>query len=326
MKVGFRCTEGGQRFGEALTEVQHAEDVGFDSAWVAEHHGWDAKWPNSHIALAGFAAATDEIELGTGVTVLPQTNPVSLAGAANLVDVVSNGRFVLGVGTGWRRDEMENLGYEFESRGPRMTDHLRALNELWEPGPSSYNGRFVSFEDFDLAPEPVRDPRPPIWVGGGSTPALKRAARLGDAWLPSWREPFDVLEEKYATYESFLEDADGDDSNRSVPLLRIACIDEDGDVAREKLRILLTELVESYGAQGSTVPEAWVSALEDDLDEFARDLFVYGTPTECAAQLERYRGAFGVDHTVLRLATPTTDHEDVMEAVDLFGRRVIPYL
>lgn len=82
-----------------------------------------------------------------------------------------------------------------------------------------------------------------------------------------------------------------------------------------------------YGAQGSTVPEAWVSALEDDLDEFARDLFVYGTPTECAAQLERYRGAFSLDPAVLRLATPTTtDHEDVMEGVDMFGRRVIPYL
>lgn len=100
IKVGFRCTEGGQRFEEALTEVQRAEDVGFDSAWVAEHHGWDAKWLNSHIVLAGFAAATDEIELGTGVTVLPQTNPVSLAGVANLVDVVSNGRVVFGVGTG----------------------------------------------------------------------------------------------------------------------------------------------------------------------------------------------------------------------------------
>lgn len=112
----------------------------------------------------------------------------------------------------------------------------------------------MSFEDFDLAPEPVRDPRPPIWVGGGSTPALKRAARLGDVWLPSWREAFDALEKKYATYESFLEDADGDDSNCSVPLLRIACIDEDGDVVHEKLRILLTELVELYGAQGSTVP------------------------------------------------------------------------
>ncbi|ELY97067.1 LLM class flavin-dependent oxidoreductase [Natrialba asiatica] len=324
MKIGFRCTEGGQRFDEALTEVRRAEEFGFDSAWVAEHHGWDAKWPNSYIALAGFAAATDEIEFGTGVTILPQTNPVSLAGAANLVDVVSDGRFILGVGTGWRRDEMENLGYDFESRGPRMTDHLCALNELWEPGPSSYDGRFVSFEEFDLAPESIRDPRPPIWVGGGSTPALKRAACLGDAWLPSWREPFDALEEKYATYESFLDDADG--SNRSVPLLRIACIDEDGDVAREKLRTLLTELVESYRAKGSTVPEAWVSALEGDIDEFAQDLFVYGTPSECAAQLERYREAFGVDHAVLRLATPTTDHEDVMEAVDLFGRRVIPDL
>lgn len=324
MKFGFRCTEGGRRFEAAKREVQQAESVGFDSAWVSEHHGWNAKWPNSYVVLAGFAGVTDEITLGTGITILPQTNPVALAGAASLVDVVSDGRFVLGVGTGWRREEMENLGYDFETRGPRMTDHLRALRAIWEDGSTTYEGSFVSIEDFSVAPVPVQDPRPPIWVGGGSEPALKRAARLEDGWLPSWRESFGDLQQKYDRYDELLDEAGADDnSERSRPLLRVTCVDEDGDIARDNLRDLLGKMVQKYRAEGSTVPAAWENAITGDLDSFARDRFVYGTPSECAAQIERYQEAFGTDHVVLKVSTPTTNHEDVMDAVELLGDRLI---
>jgi len=108
------------------------------------------------MALAGLATRTESIELGTSVTLLPQANPVRLAGEVNLLDQISEGRFNLGVGVGWRESEMENLGYDFEERGARMTDHLKAMNALWEDDVATYDGEFVSFEEFELTPEPVK--------------------------------------------------------------------------------------------------------------------------------------------------------------------------
>lgn len=324
MHVGFRPSEGDDRFQETLTEVTYAEELGFDSAWVAEHHGWDLLWPTSHIALAGLATRTEEIELGTSVTLLPQTNPVRLAGEANLLDQITEGRFTLGVGAGWRADEMENLGYDFDTRGPRMTDHLRAMQALWAD--EDYDGEWVSFEDFDLSPDPVQDPHPPVWVGGGVDPALKRAARLGDAWFPVWLEGIEELRPTYERYDDYVRDAGGDPAARDRPILRVAWVDEDGDRARARLREFFESLVENYRDRGAEIPDALRAGMEQDFESFADGRFVYGTPAECAADLERFEAELGVDHVVLKLFNPGVDHDQMLTFLELLGDDVLPTL
>lgn len=321
MKVGFRPSEGDDRFQDALAEVTYAEELGFDSAWVAEHHGWDLLWPTSHIALAGFATRTDEIELGTSVTLLPQTNPVRLAGEANLLDQITQGRFRLGVGAGWREDEMENLGYEFDTRGPRMTDHLRAMQALWAG--EDYEGEWVSFEGFDLSPDPVQDPHPPVWVGGGVDPALKRAARLGDAWFPVWLEGIDELRPMYDQYDEYVREEGEDPGDRERPMLRVAWVDEDGDRARRRLREFFETLIQNYRDRGSPIPDALLAGMEQDFESFADGRFVYGTPAECAADLERFEEELGVDHVVLKLFNPGVDHDQMMTFLELLGDDVL---
>lgn len=324
MQLGFRCSEGGPVFEDALREVKRAESLGFDSVWVAEHHGWEHFWPSSHLALAGLATRTETIELGTSVTLLPQANPVRLAGEVALLDRIADGRFRLGVGAGWRAAEMATLGYDFETRGPRMTEHLEAMRELWTADVASYDGRFVSFEDFECSPEPVQDPHPPVWVGGGVDAALKRAARLGEAWFPVWIPSIDELAERYEAYESYVRDAGGDPADRERPILRTAWIAEDGARARENMKAMFADLLETYRSEGAPISGDLVDALQEGFEDFASGRFVVGTPAECVADLRAYEERLGVDHVVLKLANPGVDHEQVMRFLELFGDEVLP--
>lgn len=326
MKLGFRCSEGGANFHKAITEVTLAEEVGFDSVWVAEHHGWEVIWPSSHMALAGLATRTNTIELGTSITLLPQANPVRLAGEVNLLDQISEGRFTFGVGVGWRRDEMENLGYDFDSRGPRMTEHLEAMHELWNNSIASYSGDFVSFNEFELSPPAIQQPNPPVWVGGNVDQALKRAAYLGDAWFPVWLPNISDLEERYAVYDQYVRETGDDPAERPRPILRNAWIAEDSDTAKQELKNLFDDLVQKYRDRGAGIPPAMQEAVRGDFESFADGRFIYGTPEECLDDIERFESELGIDHIVLKLYNPSLEHEQMVQFIELFGDEVIPYL
>jgi probable F420-dependent oxidoreductase len=186
-----------------LPVAEAAERLGFDSVWVAHHvilpYERESQYPYQHsgtevamspgmqwldplISLGTVAGATERIGLGTSVLVLPYRNPVNLALEVAGLDVLSGGRFVLGVGAGWMREEFASLGLDPSERGARTDEGIQALRTLWKDDPASFDGRFVSFEGAVLATRPVTEGGPPIWVGGNTEPGLRRALRLGDGW------------------------------------------------------------------------------------------------------------------------------------------------
>jgi probable F420-dependent oxidoreductase len=134
--------------------------------------------------LGWLAAATRTVEIGTTVVVLPYRHPLEVARMTANVDRLSGGRLILGVGAGWARQEFEALGVPFERRGAITSEYLAAIKTLWTRDVATFKGRFVSFEDVDTRPRPARLPHPPIWVGGATDAALRRAVRHGDAWHP----------------------------------------------------------------------------------------------------------------------------------------------
>jgi probable F420-dependent oxidoreductase len=193
-----------------------AETLGFDGISVQDHilashgvspcghrhQGDDRTVMESLATLAFVAARTDRVRLLTGVLVLPFRPVVSLAKAGATIDVLSNGRFVLGVGVGASpgrsSDGTQNLGPHSEiarrelalvdlpgPRGKLMDEALEALDRLWTEDSASYQGSTITFEDVDLYPKPIQKPRPPIWVGGRAAAAIRRAATLADGWFPS---------------------------------------------------------------------------------------------------------------------------------------------
>jgi probable F420-dependent oxidoreductase len=179
-----------------------AEQRGFATLWAGEHvvmldqpssrypYSADgriavpaaADWIDPLIGLSFAAAATTTIGLATGVLLLPEHNPVVVAKQAATLDWLSGGRFTLGVGIGWSRDEFDTLGVPFERRATRTAEYVTAMRTLWCDDIASFAGEFVHFDRVRLNPKPVRDRRIPIMVGGNSDAALRRVVTWGDGW------------------------------------------------------------------------------------------------------------------------------------------------
>ncbi|MFE1934208.1 LLM class F420-dependent oxidoreductase [Streptomyces sp. NPDC059474] len=142
----------------------------------------DADWLDPLLALTFAAAVTSRIELATGVLLLPEHNPVLVAKQAATLDVLSAGRFGLGVGVGWSAEEFAALGVPFAGRGRRAEEYLAAMRALWAADPASFAGEFIRFEAIRVNPKPLRGGRLPVMVGGNSDAALRRAVTLADGW------------------------------------------------------------------------------------------------------------------------------------------------
>ena len=172
--------------------TQLAETLGYHFVMISDHVAMTpdvvARYPapfyDPFVTLAWLARLTRRVELGTTVVILPYRHPLQTARLAANVDQLSGGRFILGVGVGWAKQEFAALGVPFERRGAMSNDYLAAIKTAWTCDPASHTGPFVSFRDVHTAPRPVRSPHPPIWVGGASPAAMRRAVRLGDAWHP----------------------------------------------------------------------------------------------------------------------------------------------
>ncbi len=136
------------------------------------------------VALSAAAAVTDRLLLATGVALLVQRDVIHTANEAASLDLLSDGRFALGVGVGWNREEMRNHGTDPRTRGSLLNEQLQALKLLWTEEQAEFHGRHVSFDPVFAWPKPVSEPHPPIYVGGESPAALARLAAYGDAWLP----------------------------------------------------------------------------------------------------------------------------------------------
>ncbi len=170
-----------------------AESLGYDSLWTGEHvvlpsprvepSPMDPDEPilDPLVALAHLAAHTERIRLGTGVIILPQRNPLVLAKQVASLDVLSEGRLILGVGVAYLEPEMAAIGVPMERRGARADEYLAAMRSLWEDEAPAFHGEFVDFEGVDAHPRPVQRPLPVV-VGGHSERAFRRAARHADGW------------------------------------------------------------------------------------------------------------------------------------------------
>jgi probable F420-dependent oxidoreductase len=164
-----------------------AEALGYCFVMISDHVAitpdvqaqYPAPFYDPFLALAWLAGVTQKVEIGTTVTILPYRHPLQIARMAANLDQLSGGRFILGVGVGWANQEFAALGVPFERRGALANECLAVIRECWTHDVVSYHGL-----DVHTGPRPLRSPRPPIWVGGSSEAAMRRAVRYGDAWHP----------------------------------------------------------------------------------------------------------------------------------------------
>jgi probable F420-dependent oxidoreductase len=186
------------------TELGRAvEERGFDSIFLAEHTHIPVKAESPYpfgdrpkslahtidpfVALTAISVVTDRLLLGTGISLVAQRDPITTAKLIASLDVVSNGRFIFGVGSGWNAEEMANHGNPTK-RGAIASEHLLAMKEIWLHDEAEFHGEFVDFDPIYSWPKPVQRPHPPIYVGGGEK-AFTRVIQVGEGWLPACESP-----------------------------------------------------------------------------------------------------------------------------------------
>jgi len=209
MKYGIQLAGGAPiRTRTAAKEIAAvAEELGFDSLMIGDHivipkkitAPWpydeyvggktpygaytEMEWLDPFDTMAFLAGVTEKVRLGISVLIVPYRHPFDVARRVATVDVLSGGRFVLGIGVGWLEDEFRLLEIPFKERAQRTREYIQVMKLLWTQEKPRFTGKFVHInEDLNLLPYPIQKPHPPIWVGGESQPALKRVAEFGDGW------------------------------------------------------------------------------------------------------------------------------------------------
>jgi len=308
-----------------------AEELGFDSIWVNDHVAWTKFTHKHHIStgsaeaiesreeplffeslttLAFLAATTKRIKLGVACVVLPCRNPVYLAKQVANIDVLSNGRLILGVGLGSRATILANefnvLNYPIESRTERFEEYVTILKEIWTKPVASYSGKYYRFEGVEMYPKPIQIPHPPIWIGGWSKASMLRAIRLADGWIPGWLTPSEMckrveeMKELAHTFGRRIEEL-------TVAVEKYLCLSVNKDEARIKALKTIGQSLTTY--------ERRVKDLN-----FALDVHVIGGIDEVEEQIKKFIDA-GVSHFEFKFIYNSL--EEFLTMMELFADKII---
>src|SRR3989454_9595970 len=175
MKFGLSPLQAGGDFAETIRECEQAEAAGFDSVWLGEPHNSRTLYPTPLIGLAAIAARTRKVRLGTAVLLLSLYHPLTVAEEAAMVDRISAGRLILGVGAGYAPEEFAAFGYSIKERGSRLEESALLLQRLWTEENVTHHGRHFHLDNVTIAPRPLQHPRPPMWFGAWAETAIHRA-------------------------------------------------------------------------------------------------------------------------------------------------------
>jgi probable F420-dependent oxidoreductase len=256
--------------------AQAAEELGYDHIEVPDHvfgatarDGWSPRYTEqdpfheTFVTLGFLAAATTTIGLASGVLILPQRQTGVVAKQAAQVDILSGGRLRLGVGVGWNHVEYEALNEDWKSRGTRQREQVEVLKKLWCDDLVTYQGRFHQFTEVNITPRPVQRPIP-VWFGGSSDAVVKRAAQIGDGWMPIMA-PDHEAEAKLEQLRNHLSDCGRDTSAFGIEgWLRMDKADPDEwGVAAEGWRKLGADIVMLY-------PMYRIPGLDDQIETLRR--------------------------------------------------------
>jgi len=328
MKFGFIPTEGGTYYQEFLEEVLLGEELGFDSVWLEEHHGVkNHYWPSPLIGLAGVATRTERLVFGTNVMVMPFYHPVRVAEDVAMLDIMSHGRFILGAAIGYKPDEFALYQVPLEKRGARFEEALQLIKLLWTQEAVDFEGDYYQVKGLKIEPRPISQPHPPLWLGGWGELALRRAATLGDAWIPGPTANLAKLLDARRLYHENLRAIGLDPAIKPVPLTREVLIAETDAQARQMAeRHLLINYRDEYGGGMWKHPLIGDqdSAPVDQFDAISHDRFLVGSPDTVVEQLGVFVSAFHPDHLICRLYFPGIPHDFIMNELRLLTREVIP--
>lgn len=314
------------QFQDCVGQIQVAEEAGFDSAFVSEHHFVGDFVSSPLVALAFIAAKTSTIRLGTGLTLLPLHDPVRLAEDGAVLDIVSGGRLIMGIGQGYRPEEFAGFGRRLEDRRTLMREGTILLRKLWTDRRVTFRGQHFQADQLTLSPRPIQRP-PPIWVGAKAMRAVELAAEIGDCWYADPITPLHLIAERKKAWLAALAEHGKDPASQGLAYYREFHVGADDDtawktggraVAKEYLGYLrFNHLTDDTGAP---IP----ADRQDLVEPLVRSRCTVGSPERCVESLREIKAALDPTDLILKVSYGGMTNEHVYDTIRLTADRVIP--
>ncbi len=319
-----------QFYAEQLRQVRLAEELGYDTIWLTEHHFSEDGYSPSLLPIAGaIAGMTSRVRIGTFLLLLPLHNAVRVGEDAATVDVIANGRFDLGLGQGYAPSEFDGYGIPRNQRASRLEEGIEVIKGMWTQDPFSHEGKHYHLKNISLMPKPAQTPHPPLWIGARGKKAVERAARLGCHFLGA-ADPT-----AQQVYDDTLRSYGRDPQDYYAAQLHWAYVapthDQAWDDTQEHLYYMLTWygrwLVEAKDFKGDDQFGQLPPPAE--LSHTSRQMIgapMIGTPEEVAREIEQSGKNMRTTHLVLGMHLPGLDPAKSQRSMELFAKEVMPRL
>jgi alkanesulfonate monooxygenase SsuD/methylene tetrahydromethanopterin reductase-like flavin-dependent oxidoreductase (luciferase family) len=313
-----------REYRDYLKEVKEAEKLGFSAVYVGEHHFSEDGWsPAPFLALSAAASITKRVKLGTNIIVLALHNPFEIAEQTAVLDVISGGRAILGVGLGYRPEEFVAFGVDIKQRAKVYEEKLKNVKALLE-------GEAVQVDGFKLRvyPRPVQSPRPPVWIAAKSEEAVRKAARRGDAWIMDPVTDINVLKKRMQAYIEELKKAGK--SVRDFPLRREVFISEKDEEIEKAKHLMLESYKEDYYAWGH-LQDSYGNEIDphkvsyDEIKDQVLSRMIIGKPDFAIKEIEKYERELGATELMIKLSFPGIDHQMRMNVIRTIASKVMPH-
>jgi len=313
-----------QQWQDSLAQFRAVNDAGFDSYCYGNHFLID---PFQHFqpwtVLARMAAEPGNITLATSVLLLPLLNPVEVAEQAATLDHISEGRFVLGVGLGYRPEECEAFGIDMSERGGRITESLELMRRLWTEDEVTHHGKYYNVTGAKPTARPYQKPGPKVWQAAMSDPAIRRVGRTGDILFVGPAQGNESIRKQIDLYQDTLNESGHDIPEEMVVVREFYCASNHEEAMR-KARVGFETKYQVYRDQGlHGSDDELARKVTGDLETLMEETFVIGSPEECLEQIYEYKD-MGFTDVIIRLFYPQMSQNEVLEHIDLVGEQVIP--
>ena len=308
-----------------LEQARLSEELGYDTVWLTEHHFAEDGYSPSLLTIAGAVAATTKrVRIGTFLLLLPLHNAVRVAEDAATVDVISRGRFDLGIGKGYAKHEFLGYGIPSKQRASRFEEGIDVLRGIWMEDPFSYQGKYYQLQDIRLTPKPVQQPHPPIWIGALAPKAVDRAARLGHHFLGIGDTTVydDALRRHGRKPEDF--------NVAQLVWVHVAPSRKQGwDEAQEHVHWMLTVYGKWLGEAGEMQgpPSLFKPPAASELRDTKEPLLftpIIGNSEEVGAALDDFCAKNRTTHLVLGMHIPGLDPKLTQRSMETFARELLP--
>ncbi len=306
------------RLPELAEQVRTARQSGFASLWFPDHYLiGPVQMPQPIPLLAWLLREAEGMTVGCNIRILPLLNPVMVAEETATLDLLSGGRYVLGVGLGYRETEFTAFGVPIKERAPRLAESIGLIRRLFSEERVTHRGRFYTVEEASLSARPVTPGGPPIYIAGMAEPAVRRAARIGDAWLIVNTITLKTAAAQMQAYREELAAAGR--TPREWPLTRECYIGTSHATAFEECRAALHYKYSAYASWGVGRQANDEQAFGMPFEQFVRDRFLIGDKASVKEEIARYRETLGVDHFIMRVQWPGLPQERALHTIRALG-------